>query len=502
VESGRNRCSCKPVHCVKGRDRELTLKVIKLLFVGLFAAGQTFANPAAHPLSDYAGTYVDHPGQTLEIVAGDALFAVIDGAKYGLRPSGDDRFVNDVGETVLFPRNSAGQVIGFEVEGKFHPRLSAEVSAASAALAHPRPPGEDSPQDYQYHVPANLHDGIAVGDIARTELGRATANAIVHSILDGTYQDGHSVLLYLHGRLVLEEYFYGYSIGRPHQLRSATKSIVSALAGIAIDRGALSGVDERVLPHMRYARYANPDPRKSEMTLGDFLSMSSGLDCNDHSSTSPGRETVIDQMPDWVKATLDLPMIDDPGSRGYYCSAGVAVVGRMTENAVHMRLPDFAQANLFGPLGISRADWVWNYDLTNADKEYSQIHLRPRDMLKLGILFARDGRWHGQQIISSSWVHTSLAEHSHVDDTSYGYFWWRPWFNVETSTGSHHVHMIAAQGNGGQKIYLLPQYDLVAVFTGGAYNAQSAPPNKIMIRIVLPKLISAQNRQAAESSLN
>lgn len=123
-------------------------------------------------------------------------------------------------------------------------------------------------------------------------------------------------------------------------------------------------------------------------------------------------------------------------------------------------------------------------------------------MLKLGILFAREGRWHGHQIISSYWVHTLLAEHSQVDDSSYGYFWWRPWFNVETSAGSYHVHMIAAQGNGGQKIYLLPQYDLVAVFTGGAYNAHSAPPNKIMIRIVLPKLISAQNRQAAESSVN
>jgi hypothetical protein len=81
-------------------------------------------------------------------------------------------------------------------------------------------------------------------------------------------------------------------------------------------------------------------------------------------------------------------------------------------------------------------------------------------------------------------------------------FWSRPWFDVETSTGSHHVHMIAAQGNGGQKIYLLPQYDLIAVFTGGAYNAQSAPPNTIMIRLVLTKLISALNHRAAKSSLN
>jgi CubicO group peptidase (beta-lactamase class C family) len=240
----------------------------------------------------------------------------------------------------------------------------------------------------------------------------------LHAILDGTYKDVHSVLLYQRGKLVMEEYFYGYSVQRPHQLRSATKSVVSALAGIAIDRGTISGVNERVLPQMSYARYANPDPRKATMTLSDFLSMSSGLDCNDHSSTSPGRETVIDDAPDWVKATLDLPMIHDPGRNAYYCSGGVSVVGRLVENPVHMRLPEFAQANLFGPLGIARADWVWNYDLTNADKEYSQIHLRPREMLKLGILFADGGRWHGRQVISASWVRASLAEHSHVDNVS------------------------------------------------------------------------------------
>jgi CubicO group peptidase (beta-lactamase class C family) len=151
-----------------------------------------------------------------------------------------------------------------------------------------------------------------------------------------------------------------------------------------------------------------------------------------------------------------------------------------------MSLPEFAQKNLFGQLGIARADWKWSYNLTNADKEYSQIHLRPRDMLKLGILFSQDGRWHGRQIISSEWVRTSTAEHSHVENVSYGYFWWRPWLNVETPAGSQHANVVAAQGNGGQKIYLVPQCDLVAVFTGGAYNVDGTPPNAIMAKIILP----------------
>jgi len=446
-------------------------------------------------LTDYVGTYADSPGHTLQIVVGDTLFAVVDEAKYPLRPSGVDQFSTITGQIVSFRRDAQGVVTGYTQDGHFHPRVSTTITPEAAALAHPRPKGEDSPVEYRYHPPADLHDGIAVGDIAESDLGVSTANAIVRGILSGTYLDVHSVLLYQHGKLVLEEYFYGYSAERPHQLRSATKSIVSALAGIAIDRGAIAGPKEPVLSHMSYAGYQNPDPRKAAITLGDFLSMSSGLDCNDHSSTSPGRETVLDNQPDWVKATLDLPLINPPGEKAYYCSGGVAVVGRLVENVTHMKLPDFAQANLFGPLGIPRSDWKWNYDLTNADKEYSQIYLRPRDMLKLGILYMSGGRWQGHQVISDSWIRTSLAEHSHIDNVSYGYYWWRPWLNVDTPAGAQHVDVIAAQGNGGQKVYLVRQYDLVAVFTGGGYNAESTPPNSIMANIILPALLKRANRR-------
>jgi CubicO group peptidase (beta-lactamase class C family) len=360
--------------------RSLGPAVFSFLLV-MPGGGLQAQGPAATHLGDYVGTYADTPDHPVEILNGDEFFAVQDEAKYRLIAKGTDAFSTQYGPKLTFKREASGTVTGYEQNGKFHPRTSTAVTPESAAMAWPRPKGQNSPSAYRYHPPANLHDGIAVGDIARSDLGVETANAIVHAILDGTYKDVHSVLLYQNGKLVMEEYFYGYSEQRPQQLRSATKSVVSALAGIAIDRGALSGVTEKVLPQMSYSSYANPDPRKAAIMLGDFLSMSSGLDCNDHSSNSPGRETVLDDSPDWVKATLDLPMINDPGTKGYYCSGGVAVVGRMTENAVHMRLPEFAQANLFQPLGIARTAWTWNYDLTNADKEYSQIHLRPRDML-------------------------------------------------------------------------------------------------------------------------
>lgn len=353
-----------------GLVRSLRLAVFPIL-LAMLGCELKAQETTVQRLADYAGTYADTPGHPVEVFNGDEFFAVQDEAKYRLMPKGVDAFATMYGPKLTFKREAGGTVTGYEQNGKFHPRISLNVKPESAELTRPRPKGQDSPSDYRYNPPADLHDGIAVGDIARTDFGVATADAIVHAILDGTYTDVHSVLLYQNGKLVLEEYFYGYTAQRTHQLRSATKSVVSALAGIAIDRGSLSGVKERVLPQMSYSSYANPDSRKAAITVRDFLSMSSGLDCNDHSSASPGRETVLDDSPDWVKATLDLPMINDPETKGYYCSGGVAVVGRMTENAVHMPLPEFAQKYLFDPLGIARIAWAWNYDLTNADKEYS-----------------------------------------------------------------------------------------------------------------------------------
>jgi CubicO group peptidase (beta-lactamase class C family) len=144
---------------------------------------------------------------------------------------------------------------------------------------------------------------------------------------------------------------------------------------------------------------------------------------------------------------------------------------------------------LFGPLAIRRADWRWNYNLTNADKEFSQLHLRPRDMLKLGILFHDGAAGMDGKSFPSRGVNPAMPEHSHVENTSYGYFLWSHPFNVKMLGGAQHVTIVAAQGNGGQKIYAAPQYHLVAVFTAGGYYAESTSPNTIMEKIILPSLM-------------
>ena len=440
----------------------------------------------ATPPTDFVGSYDDGPNHTIAIAVDrkGQLVAVIDEAVYLLKVTGQDEVTNAGGEKIPFKRGADGRISGYTDDGQFHRKLSSKVTADTLTLvtAPARPAGEV----YAYKPPLDRHDGVVVGDIANTPLGAATANQIVAKVANETYPGVNSVLLYQGGKLVMEEYFYGYNVDRQHQLRSATKSVVSALTGIAIDHGALS-LDTKALDVLKLTTFANPDPRKAQITVRNFLTMSSGLACNDHSDSSPGRETVLYDRPDWIQAMYDLPQINDPAKAGFYCSGGVAVVGRVVEKTTHSYLPDYAARYLFAPLGINAKDWVWHYDLTDRDKEFAQIHMRPRDMLKLGILYANGGTWRGKRVISAAWVAASLSPQSTVDDTEYGFFWWRPWLNVNGA----HVYVNAAQGNGGQKIYVVPAFDLVAVFTGGLYNSSRSPMNAIMATEILPQLIIA-----------
>ena len=453
------------------------------------------ADRPAKPLADYEGVYAYHGTVTIAIVTADSmLFAVLDEAKYPLRPLGEDRVLNAGGDTIPFRRGPDGTVSGFVERGTYFPRRSASVDReiVAAVRTKARPDAR-----YAYATPRDLRDGIAVGSLSSVGLDTAVATRIVRRIVDGTYPDVHAVLVHRRGRLVMEEYFYEYDGDRPHQLRSLTKSVVSILAGIAIDRGLLESDTTLVTRHLPYERYANPDPRKARLTLRDLLTMRSGLACDDWDASSPGNESRMYQSQDWVKFVLDLPMTEQPGMRGHYCSGNVAVTGRIIERTSGMPLTAFAQRYLFAPLGIRAGDVRWNYTLSASNAAtFSQLYLRPRDMLKLGLLFQQQGRWNGRQIVSRDWVARSTKQWSTVGDQAYGYFWWHQWVNAETAAGPRRVDMIVATGNGGQKIYLVPSLDLVVVMTGGNYNANS-PGTAIMAKEVLPAVLAGMSGSSA-----
>jgi CubicO group peptidase (beta-lactamase class C family) len=457
----------------------------------LTVTGAALAQAQRASLASYEGEFAYHGSSRIVLVARDStLFAVLDDARYPLRFLGGDRFLNGGGDTIPFRRSADGQVSGFVEHGVFFARLSPRVDpvVVTAVRARPRPLGPDGrPAPYIYRKPAETEDGLRTADVAYAGLDSATLGRIVARVVDGTYPDLHSLLVWRRGRLVAEEYFYEYDRDRAHQMRSATKSVVSALVGIAIDRGMLASDTELVTAHLPYGAFANPDPRKAQLTLRDLLTMRSGFACDDWNGDSPGNESRMYQSADWPKFVLDLPMIDAPGTKGSYCSGNVAVAGRIVELATKMPLRSFAQANLFGPLGIR--DVRWNYTLASSNAAtFAQVYLRPRDMLKLGILFHQHGAWNGRQVISRAWVDRSTAKWSHVGDQDYGYFWWHQWIDVATPTGTKRVDMVLATGNGGQKIYMIPSLDAVVVMTGGNYNTNS-PSTAIMRRELLPAML-------------
>lgn len=451
------------------------------------------AHKSLRDLNEFEGHYEYRDGSTLFMVSsGERLVAIIGEAKYVLRVVSDDTFANSSGDLIPFLRDGNGRIIAFQEHGDSFARLSASVPAAVRMLLAPRPPKPDGgPAIYQYQQPARLPDGIRTGTVGSGTLTREVAEQLVNGVIDGTYPEVRSLLIYHKGALLLEEYFYGFDQARPHQMRSLTKSVISLLVGAAVDRGLLHP-DEPVLARLGYATYDNPDPRKARVTLINLLSNQSGFACDDRDGASPGNEVKLYEALDWVKAFVDLPVVADPGTVGRYCSGGIITAGRIVEKATGKSLPAFAQEVLFEPLGIRSTGWKWDFTLDRSrSNEFGQVYLRPRDMLKLGILLQQRGEWEGRRVVSATWIDEALARQSQVDASDYGLGIWHRWYRVQTSAGERRVNTIMLSGNGGQKVYLVPSLDLIAVFTGGAFNVES-PVNEIMARVLLPAMLETE----------
>ena len=479
--------------------RHILAMLVALLSLSARPHGQAPKPPpeftARAYLSQFEGVYDYRDGLTV-VVAGinDRLFAILGEGKYLLHPSARDTFKNGSGDTIPFARDEAGRVIAFTERGDRFRRRSSIVPPEARALLDPWPRLGGKPEPYRYAPPAFI-EGVRADAAQPRGFSPEVAARLVNGVIDGTYPDVHSILIYHQYALRLEEYFYGYDRGRPHQMRSLTKSVVSLLAGIAVDRGLIR-VDEPILAKLGYASYTNPDPRKARVTLIDLLSNQSGFACDDHDARSPGNEVTLYESADWPKAFVDLPMIADPGTVGRYCSGGFFTVGRILERVTGKPLSEFAHEALFAPLGIARERWTWNFTLDRSQRnEFGQVYLRPRDMLKLGILIQQRGDWDGKTVISATWIEKAIARQSRVDDSDYGLGIWHRWYNVRTDAGDRRVDTIMLSGNGGQKVYLVPSLELVVVFTGGAFNVES-PVNDIMARVLLPELLAAQQDPA------
>jgi CubicO group peptidase (beta-lactamase class C family) len=471
------------------RAAGLLLALLAPTFLPAQSGPASAAAPAA-PLTDFAGVYSYRDGMTVALVPKrQELVAILDEALYKLQRIGGDEFRNGAGQSVRFIRDERGKVIGLKEAEDYFPLRTASVPADIVGLTVPRKGSETASRP-----PVQLSDGLKVGSAAAAGFSQRTLDGLVRSILDEKYPDVHGVLLWRKGRLVFEEYFYGFDRERPHQLRSATKSFHSVLAGIAMDLGKIRGDQQPIAELLPWpaSTLANPDPRKAAITVGDLLSMRTGLACDDRDPSSPGNEQLIYSKPDWGRFTLDLPMAAAPGTVARYCSGGVHVAARLVERAVGEDLLAFARRTLFEPLGFKNYKWPYQPVQENAGT-FGQLYLRPRDMLKFGVMVHDKGRWQGRQIVSQDWIERSTRERSRIGSRGYGYLWWWQTFTVASGgagSQSREVRVLVATGNGGQKIYIVPSLELVAVFTGGTYNSpQDSPPNAIMADVILPELL-------------
>lgn len=331
-------------------------------------------------------------------------------------------------------------------------------------------------------APENIGDGWTPSTPAAEGMDSNGVRATLESIRDGDWPGVDSMLVARRGRLVAEGYFNGFGRDTLHDLRSTGKSITSALAGIAIEQG-LFGLDDPISLHIpQFDNYANMSGRKYGIRIYHLLNMNSGLECNDWDPGSRGNEENMYQRQDWVKFILDLPMTNEPGTAPYYCTGGVVVLGHIISLRSGMALDDYARANLFGPLGIQQSGWRRSPD--GRATGGGGLRLTPRDAAKFGEVHRQGGTWNGARVVPAAWVEQSQLRVTSLGRDRYGFLWWKRTFERGTA-GS--VDSYFTSGNGGNFIFVFPQLELIAVFTGSNYNSDRMDqPFTILSNRLLP----------------
>ncbi len=314
----------------------------------------------------------------------------------------------------------------------------------------------------------------------------------------------HSVLVIADGKTSAEWYFAGadetvgpmgpIQLGRVaftpetlHDIRSATKSVVSILFGIALAEGAIKSLDTPVLDY--FPEFTDlHTPERMKIRIRDVLSMTSGLHWDERTypySDVRNSEIAMDITDDPYRYVLSLAIDAPPGTRFNYSGGDVAVVAAIVARATKTPIETYARQKLFTPLGIARFEW--SKSGSGIPRAASGLRLTTNDMAKIGTLMLNGGRWGSKQIVPASWVKEATTPHIDVEGdakcgTKYGYLWWigagcaqtppTPWF--------------AAIGNGGQRIWVVPSRRLVIASTGGLYNdpKQAGPPLEVLTGIL------------------
>ena len=301
-----------------------------------------------------------------------------------------------------------------------------------------------------------------------------------------------SVVIAKNGEVIYENYFAGFNAVTPHDMRSASKSISSAIVGVTIDNKLIKSTDQSIYEFLPEKYQNTKDSLKSEITIQSLLTMSSGLDAIDFginaNSKSLATENNYQRTMDWTKTILEAPMINKPFTHANYGSANPHLLGVAVNSVVQEPLELFIDQNLFLPLGIS--NYIIQTDMSGEPYFGGGMYLTPRDMLKFGQLYLNKGQWGNKQILSKKWIENSFKNYLNLENTSdkngYGYFWWHHTYIIN----GKEIKSIEARGAGGQYIFVIPKSKVVVVITSGNYrNKKGQQPEKILEKYILPVIM-------------
>jgi len=263
-----------------------------------------------------------------------------------------------------------------------------------------------------------------------------------------------SVLIVRHGYIVWDEYPNNilYDRNTPHILYSVTKSVTSALVGIAIDKGYLKSVDQKVVDFFLDKTIANLDERKRNITLENLLMMTAGFDWNEITyGYSDPRNSLAQALSsgNYVQYVLDRPMLYEPGEVFTYNTGNAQLLSAIITKSTGYVTDEFARKYLFEPIGITSE--YWDKDAQGIPLGGSALELTPRDAARFGYLYLNNGVWDGKQIVPADWVTKSTSNIR----SNYGYLWWiNSLFEYYSASGLY-----------GQRIFVAPKSDLVCVIT-------------------------------------
>ncbi|MEJ2614940.1 MAG: serine hydrolase [Ignavibacteriaceae bacterium] len=332
-------------------------------------------------------------------------------------------------------------------------------------LFFPRPAGVNGSMEYVYHQPEQIDNYLQTASIFQFIKDSTTFYSLMEKIIKQKFGRLESLLILKDKKLVLEEYFYGYNRTKLHNIHSCTKSIVSLLLGAALGNNGKMDVDKSIFDYL--PKYDSLKTKENEqIKLKHVLTMTAGLqEAEDHNNADNG---------DPIHDILTLPIGTKPGEKFKYSNECSELLGGIIYSLEGRQADEYAQEVLFDPLDISQFYWETENGIPHC---YSDLHMRPRDMAKIGLLVLNKGYWNGKQIVPEEWIDVSTKPHvAESDYFNYGYQWWhrsnqnKPWWKNPVGGGKTEHDMALALGYGGQYIMIIRDLNMVIVTTSSDYN--------------------------------